>query len=87
MLGITDGAAARYRLLDRAGSQPRMWEFLAERGLDYDRRIIDLTMDRHITSVIPQREALLTGAMSDFPCATQDDAAFLETEFAAASPV
>ncbi len=86
-LGITDDAATRHRLLDRAGSQPRVWEFLAERGLDYVRRIIDLILDRQITSVIPQRELLLTSEKSDFPFATQDDAALLEAEFAAASRV
>lgn len=88
-LGITDEAAAiaPRRLLDASGSQPRVWAFLTERGLDYAKRIIDLVLDRHVTSVIPERELLLTSEVADFPFAAQDDAALLEAEFASPSRV
>jgi hypothetical protein len=86
-LGISDEVAAQHRLLDRAGSQPRVWAFLSERGLGYVRRIIDLMLDRRATSVIPRRELLLTSDMTEFPFTAQDDAALLEAEFAAPSRV
>src|SRR5581483_4543571 len=86
-LGITGEAAATHRLLDRYGSQPRVWAFLTERGLDYAKRIIDLILDRHISTAIPERELLLTGDMADFPFTTQAEAALLATEFAAPSRV